>query len=532
MRLVTAKEMRAADKYTIEELGIPSLVLMEEAGRQVAELCLRLLQEGQGRGRVFVWAGRGNNGGDGFVVARRLGLAGYHTEVFLVCPDPEQITGPARQNLDILRRLNIAVNQAWTEEEIAAATKVAASGDLQVDALLGTGTRGALTGPMAEAVGAMNRAAVPIVAIDLPSGLQADTGEILGPGVRASYTVTIGRTKPGLVTYPGAEYVGQLQIADIGIPPEAYDRRQPETFLVERPEVTAIVPVWPPTVHKGERGRVFIAGGSPGLTGAACLASQAALRAGAGLVTLGVPESLHYLMEIKLTEVMTTPLPEADNSTFGRGAAEIILERAGQADALAIGPGLGQGEELPRLLAQVVREVAVPTVIDADGLNALAGQTDVLADKGAPIILTPHPGELARLCESTVAEVQAHRLPLARELAQEWGVVLVLKGARTVVATPEGVCYLNSTGGPALATGGSGDVLTGIIASFLAQGLTPTEAAVAGTFVHGLAGDRAGQQVGGDGGVVAGDLISALPGVLTTVAPAVMGPAGTKYQRV
>lgn len=514
MQLVTAAQMRAADSYTIDELGIPSVVLMEEAGRQVAELCLRLLSERQGRGRAFVWAGRGNNGGDGFVVARRLGQAGYHTEVFLVCPDPDQIQGPARQNLEILRRLNIAVNQAWSEDEITAAAKVTASGDIQVDALLGTGTRGAVTGALAKAIAAMNRAVVPTVAIDLPSGLNADTGEVLGPAVEASYTVTIGRPKIGLVTYPGAEYVGELHMADIGILADAYDLGNSEAVFLEKADVVPIMPVWHPTTHKGERGRAFIAGGSPGLTGAVCLAGQAALRVGAGLVTVGVPESLHYLMEVKLTEVMTASLPEAENITLGIGAAGTILERAGRTDALAIGPGLGQGEELPHLLAQLVQEVSVPTVIDADGLNALVGQTDILRLAGAPIILTPHPGELARLCESTVAEVQAHRLPLARELAQEWGVILVLKGARSIVATPEGAYYVNSTGGPALATGGSGDVLTGIIAGLLAQGLTAKEAAIAGVFIHGLAADEAARQVGGEHGVVAGDLIAALPTVL------------------
>lgn len=514
MRLVTAAQMRAADSYTIDQLGIPSIVLMEEAGRQVAELCLQLLSERPGRGRAFIWAGRGNNGGDGFVIARRLGLAGYHTEVFLVCSDPDQIQGAARQNLDILRRLNIAINQAWTADEIAAAAKVTASGDIQVDALLGTGTKGALKGPLAAAVQAMNRAGVPTVAVDLPSGLDADTGEVLGPVVQADYTVTIGRPKIGLVTYPGAEYVGELHVADIGIPDQAYDLTGPASVWVEKEEVVPLLPVWQPTTHKGERGRVFIAGGSPGLTGAACLTSQAALRAGAGLVTLGIPEGLHYLMEVKLTEVMTTSLPEEDDGTLAVGAAGVILEQAERADALAVGPGLGKGEKLPHLLAQLVRETPVPTVIDADGLNALVGQTDILRSASAPLILTPHPGEMARLCESTVAEVQAHRLSLARELAQEWKVWLVLKGARSIVATPEGDCYINSSGGPALATGGSGDVLTGIIVSLLAQGLAPKEAALAGVFIHGLAANKAAELVGGERGIVAGDLIRALPAVL------------------
>ena len=257
MRLVTTAQMRAADSYTIEQLGIPSMVLMEDAGRQVAELCLRLLRERAGRGRAFIWAGRGNNGGDGLVIARRLGLAGYHTEVFLVCPDHDQIQGPAHQNLEILRRLNIAVNQAWTEDEIAAAARVTASGDIQVDALLGTGSRGALTGPLAAAVQAMNRAGVPTVAVDQPSGLNANTGEVLGPVVQADYTVTIGEPKIGLVTYPGAEYVGKLQVADIGIPASAYDLSGPEAVWVEKADVAPLLPVWQATTHKGERGRGF-----------------------------------------------------------------------------------------------------------------------------------------------------------------------------------------------------------------------------------------------------------------------------------
>ncbi|MGI6128951.1 MAG: NAD(P)H-hydrate dehydratase [bacterium] len=517
MRLVTAAQMRAADSYTIDNLGIPGIVLMEEAGQQVAELCLKLLRERPGKGRAFIWAGRGNNGGDGFVVARRLGLAGYHTEVFLVCPDPNQIEGPARQNLDILRRLNIAVNQAWTEGEIAAAAKVTVSGDIQVDALLGTGSRGVLAGPMAGAVQAMNQAGIPTVAIDLPSGLNADTGEVLGPVVRASHTVTIGQPKIGLVTYPGAEYVGELQVADISIPAEAYDLSGSEAVWLQEAEVASLLPVWPATTHKGDRGRVFIAGGSPGLTGAASLASQAALRTGAGLVTLGVPESLHHLMEVKLTEVMTVALPEADNGTFAFGAAGTILQQAERADALAVGPGLGHGEELPHIMSQLVQEIQVPTVIDADGLNALQGQVDILRTAKAPIILTPHPGEMARLCESTVAEVQAHRLPLARELAEEWNVHLVLKGARTIVATPDGDCYINSTGGPALATGGSGDVLTGIIVSLLAQGLAPKEAAIAGVFIHGLTAGMAADMLGGDRGILAEDLILTIPKVVAAL---------------
>jgi hydroxyethylthiazole kinase-like uncharacterized protein yjeF len=253
------------------------------------------------------------------------------------------------------------------------------------------------------------------------------------------------------------------------------------------------------TVHKGQRGRVLVVGGSPGLSGAACLASEAALRAGAGLVTLAVPERLHDLMEIKLTEVMTTPLPETATGCISLEAARLILDHGAEADVLALGPGLGSGPELPAAVARIVGRAEVPLVIDADGLNALVGQLGVLAAKRAPLILTPHPGELARLANTTAAHVQAQRLPLARELAQQWGVVMVLKGARTIIAAPDGTCYINSTGGPALATGGSGDVLTGVIAGLLAQGLEPIQAAVAGVFVHGLAGDMAPGQLGGAG---------------------------------
>jgi hydroxyethylthiazole kinase-like uncharacterized protein yjeF len=514
--LVTVAEMRAADRYTIEELGISGLVLMEEAGRLVTELSLRLLKGQQSKG-VVIWAGRGNNGGDGFVVARRLYLAGYQPQVFLVCDDPERVKGDARRNLDILRRLNIAVEHVWSEVEFARAAQAAASAALQVDALVGTGSRGALTGPLAQAVVAMNDAETPIVAVDLPSGLNADTGQVPGKVVRASHTVTIGRAKPGLLTYPGAKYVGRLQVVDIGIPPQAYDGRRPQTFSSDKSDLAAILPRWSPTVHKGQRGRVLVVGGSPGLSGAACLASEAALRAGAGLVTLAVPERLHDLMEIKLTEVMTSPLPETATGCISLEAARLILDHGAEADVLALGPGLGSGPELPAAVARIVGRAEVPLVIDADGLNALVGQLGVLAAKRAPLILTPHPGELARLANTTAAHVQAQRLPLARELAQQWGVVMVLKGARTIIAAPDGTCYINSTGGPALATGGSGDVLTGVIAGLLAQGLEPIQAAVAGVFVHGLAGDMAPGQLGGSRGVVAGDLIDLLPAALAAL---------------
>ena len=517
MRLVTAAQARAADRYAIEEVGLPAAVLMEETGRQVAELCLKLLQEKPGRGRIFVWAGKGNNGGDGYVAARRLGLAGYHVEVFLVTAHPEEITGAARQNLEVLRRLAIPVNQAWSEAEIAAAGVVAASGDLQVDALLGTGGRGPVSGPPAAAIAAINGAGVPVVAVDLPSGLNADTGEVTGPAVRARYTVTVGRPKAGLFTYPGAALAGDVYVADIGIPAVAYCGQEPGVFLTEGADVAGWLPAWGPAAHKGERGRVFVAGGSPGLTGAACLASEAALRAGAGLVTLGVPESLHDLMEVKLTEVMTAPLPEAEDRTLAAAAAGTILERAAQAGALAVGPGLGRGEELPELITQLVRESPVPLVVDADGLNALAARTEVLSEAAAPIILTPHPGELARLTGSTPAEVQAHRLPLAREVAESWNATVVLKGARTVIAAPDGTCYLNPTGNPGLATGGTGDVLTGVIAALLAQGLQPLKAAAAGAFLHGLAGDLAAEQARGARGLTAGDVLQALPAALAAV---------------
>jgi NAD(P)H-hydrate epimerase len=517
MRLVTAAEMRAADFYTIQEIGLPGAVLMEEAGRQVAELCLRLLKERPGRGRVFVWAGKGNNGGDGLVAARRLGLAGYHVEVFLVAEDPGTLSSETRRNLEVLRRLGIPVNQAWSAAEISAAEIVGASGDLQVDALLGTGSRGPVSGPLAAAIAAINRGGVPVVAVDLPSGLNADTGEVLGPAVRAGYTVTFGRPKVGLLTYPGAELVGQLYVADIGIPAEAYPEDAPAAFLLEAGEVAARLPAWKPTTHKGERGRVFVVGGSPGLTGAVCLAGEAALRAGAGLVTVGVPEGVHDIFEVKLTEVMTAPLPETEDGTLAASAAGAVLERAAQADALAVGPGLGRGEELASLLAELVRESPVPLVIDADGLNALVGHMEVLGEAAAPIILTPHPGELARLTGSTPAEVQAHRLPLARDVAREWNAVVVLKGARTVIAAPDGTCYINPTGNPGLATGGTGDVLTGVIAAFLAQGLDAVQAAAAGVFLHGLAGDLAAKSSGGERGFVAGDVIHALPSALSAL---------------
>ena len=512
MKLVTASEMRELDRRAIQDLGIPSLVLMENAGRTTYQILRREFPELQGE--VAVVAGRGNNGGDGFVVARYLANAGIPVAVFLLGPR-EQVSGDARVNLEILAHLGIAVAEVLTEADLNPLIHRLAKAGLIVDALLGTGLNSPVTGLMAALIERLNHLRAPVLAVDIPTGLSADTGEVLGVALKARVTVTYGWPKLGQVLPPGRDYAGRLWQVDIGIPPIL--AREAPVELAEAREMQALLPSRPCGSHKGNFGHLLVLAGSVGKTGAAALAAEAALRAGAGLVTLGVPASLNDILEVKLTEAMTLPLPEAAAArALGAAAWAPIVEFLNEKNekfTVALGPGIGTHPETRELVARLVRDLACPMVIDADGINNLAGATAGLKDAAGPRILTPHPGEMARLVGLTTPEVQARRLDLARDTAARLGVTLVLKGAQTVVAAPDGRASLNSTGNPALASGGTGDVLTGLIGGFLAQGLAPWDAARLGVYLHGLAADffvsRHGQR-----GMIAGDLLAVWPQML------------------
>lgn len=508
MRVVTAEEMKALDRAAIEEYGIPGLVLMENAGRHVVEVVRQAL--GDVRDKVVtIFIGKGNNGGDGLVIARHLLNMGAEIKL-LALANVEEITGDAAVNLEIWRKLGQKIYSIHHGDGINIVRLILMNTDLIIDAIYGTGFRGKVPEKVGRIIEVLNSSGKPIVAVDVPSGLEASNGKVDGPCIQATHTVTFGLPKLGLILEPGAGYAGRLHIADISIPAVLVEKEGPLRYLITPELVREWLPARPSGAHKGTFGRVLIVAGSRGMTGAACLAGEAALRAGAGLVTVAVPETLHDIIEAKLTEVMTAPLPDNGKGCLSKEAGQAILSLLEDKDVLAIGPGLSTGPEVATLVRELLPSIRVPCVLDADALNALAGAGELLRKVQAPVIITPHPGEMARLTGVSIREIQGDRLTATSRAALDWNVLVLLKGARTVVADPGGAIYINPTGNPGMATAGSGDVLTGCIAALAGQGLDPSRAAAAGAYLHGLAGDLAAREKGMMG-LVAGDLVLTLP---------------------
>ena len=498
MKLVTAAEMRDLDRRAGEEYAVPSLLLMENAGRAVAHRALAMLPPG---GAVAVYCGTGNNGGDGFVAARHLANAGCRVRLFLAA-DGKEPRGDAAANREIVRRLRLPVRELAT----SSARREAWRPDLVIDAVLGTGLHGEVSGGAAVLIRAIHAAEAPVLAVDLPSGLESDSGRLAELSVAATRTVTFALPKLGMALYPGRQAAGEVEVADISIPHALLDDARLRTEWLDAAWTARVLPPRPPAAHKGDAGRVFVLAGSEGMVGAAALSSFAAVRGGAGLVTLGCPRSLIDVLAGKLTEVMTFPLPETDSRAPDLAALDALRDRAASADALAIGPGLGRHPRTGDLLRAFVHDCRCPLVLDADALNLLAG-----AERFPPqAVLTPHPGELARLTGATIAAIEADRVAAARNAARRFGCVVLLKGAATLVAAPDGRLAVNSTGTPAMATGGVGDVLTGLVAALLGQGLAPYEATCAAAYLHGLAGEIAAREIGGIG-IAAGDLLERIP---------------------
>jgi NAD(P)H-hydrate epimerase len=499
--LVTAAEMRALDRHTIETLGVPGALLMELAGAAVANEAEALRAPGAA---VFVFCGPGSNGGDGLVAARHLHLRGVPVHV-VACAGPGGWRGDAGDNARRLRAVGVPLHGG----DVAPAP-----GAVLVDALFGTGLARALEGPAAAALQRLRaaRPACRVVAVDLPSGLDADTGQPQGEAVAADVTVTIGLPKLGLALEPGRSLAGRVVVARIGIADEAPGVAL-RAELWTRAAAARRRPARPRDGHKGRFGHVLVVAGSEGKTGAAALAGLGAARAGAGLVTLACPERTLPVLAARQSEWMTAPVPEAPGGCFGRQAEKPVLELAAARDVVALGPGLGRSDETRAFVRAVTRALANPLVLDADGLVAFEGGLAELRARSAPTILTPHPGEAALLLGATPAAVNADRPAAARRLAAETGALVVLKGAATVCAEPGGALLVNPTGGPALASGGTGDVLTGVIAGFLAQGLAPRDAAGLGVFAHGAAADRLAERHG-PAGVLAGEVAGALPDAL------------------
>lgn len=514
--LATADEMRAYDARAIRRYGVRGTMLMENAGRSVANAVERYLEGGRGK-RVLVVCGKGNNGGDGFVAARHL-LLNRHMEIDVgLVGSAKQVRGDARVNLNILRKLATTESRLTLFEiESLKSLKQLRRPDLIVDALFGTGFSGAVKNPYRQVIDWINANHVPVIAVDVPSGLNADNGTIENIGVSATRTVTMGMKKIGLVVGKGPEVAGEIEVEHLGAPDVIFSEESWKTFLVSTADVQKRLPRRPLDAHKHSVGKIFVLAGSKGLTGAAAMTSTAAMRAGAGAVVLGTPRSVYNILARKLTEVMTEPLDDTDQGTVGLKALETIQKYIDWSDVTIIGPGLGRHAETRSLLLTLLNNGRKPFLLDADGLNALAGNTNALRRKDRDIIITPHSGELARLIGRPAQQIDKDRVNVARTSAKELGVTVVLKGAPTVTGATGGIVCVNSTGNAGLATAGTGDVLAGIIGTFWAQKMPPFEAAYAGVFIHGLAGDFAKKHFG-ERSMMAMDVVDNISGALQHV---------------
>ncbi len=504
--VLDAAAMRAADRFTIDELGVPGVVLMERAGGAVVAEIRRRYPE---KKHIAILCGRGNNGGDGFVVARQL-LA--HAPKVLLLGERAAVTGDARAQLDAYEKAGGVVGEVRDDAGWAQERECVLAAELLVDALLGTGLKEAPSGLIGRVIVDIAAAGprIPIVAVDIPSGLSSDRGAIPGAHLTAALTVTFAAPKHGHVFPPACDSVGELVVADIGIPVKQA-RETAGLFLLERDDAARAYPPRLPGAHKGDFGYLLVVGGSVGKSGAAALAGSAALRAGAGLVTVATAREALPFVAAQRAELMTEPLPSTAEGALARSALARALELAGERDAVALGPGLGQAGETQAFISEFARRCPKPIVVDADGLNALAvAGAELLRERSAATVLTPHPGEMARLSGRTIREVEADRVGVARLLAERTRAVVVLKGQRTVIADPSGRVAINPTGNPGLAKAGSGDVLTGISGALLARGLSGWEAAIAAVYLHGLAGDLARDRFGEES-LLAGDVIESLP---------------------
>ncbi|MBA5866738.1 MAG: NAD(P)H-hydrate dehydratase [Nitrospira sp. CR1.3] len=514
MKIVTAAQMQALDRRAIVEGRIPGSLLMERAGEGV----VTALEErfGPPRGKsIAILCGKGNNGGDGLVVARLLRRRGAKVRVLLLAPVSDLTRDAAAMHRRLVRASGKSSLAPFKSDDQA--RTVLASSDIVIDALLGTGLSSEVSGNYRAAIDLMNRSGRPIVAVDIPSGIHADSGALLGAAVRASLTVTFGLPKLGLYLGSGIDHAGEVRIADIGIPSSYTDALDSRAVLVTEDAVRQIFPSRRLSAHKGTFGHAGIIAGSVGKTGAAALAAQAALRIGAGLVTVATPSSVNDVLEAKLLEVMTLPLPETKARTLASSSFDRILPFIQAKTAVAIGPGLSTHPETVELVQSLMKHLDRPSVLDADALNALASRASLLTECKIPPVLTPHPGEMARLeVGATAQTVNADRLGTASRFARERGLFLVLKGARTVIARPDGLVAICPTGNPGMATAGTGDVLTGMVVGLLAQGVPTWEAACAATYVHGAAGDLAAQQLG-ETGMLARDVIAHIPYALKTI---------------
>jgi NAD(P)H-hydrate epimerase len=511
MKILTSAQMKEIDRQTIEEVGIPGPVLMENAGLQIFRFLQTILPYCDGD-KIVIVAGRGNNGGDGLVIARHLWNHGVVPQVLLLAAKDE-VRGDAALNLGIAEKVGVPVAEVRSEADWNAKRKLIREASVIVDAIFGTGLSKPAEGLYAKAIKDINKVGAFKLAVDIPSGLSSDSFEIIGPAIKADVTVTLAAPKIAHVLPPAEEWVGELVVADISVPPQLFSVSHLKLELTEKRGLLRSFHKRQKDSHKGSYGHLFIIAGSLGKTGAAVMAAKAALKTGAGLVTVGTPQSCLPMVARGMVELMTEPLPETKEKTISADALAQARALLKGKDAVLIGPGISTHESTAHFLARLLPAVKPPVVIDADGLNILSMKPELLNRLPKTAILTPHPGEFARLVGLPLRDVIKRKLELAPAFAREHRVHLVLKGYRTLVCTPDGRTFVNPTGNPGMATGGSGDVLSGMIASFLMQDKDALQAALAAVYLHGLSGDMAAEKMG-ERALVAGDLIRFLPAAL------------------
>jgi hydroxyethylthiazole kinase-like uncharacterized protein yjeF len=508
--LTTAKQMQGFDRAAIETLGIPGLILMENAGRAVAETACMRWGPLTGK-RALVLCGKGNNGGDGFVIARHLLNCGCRVEVALVGKRSE-VHGDALSNLSVLERLvrfskpHLRIDKSSSARTLRRRTRA----DFIVDAIFGTGFSGAVRDPYRSVIEWVNRQRTPVLAVDIASGVDASTGAVENVAVRAALTVTMGRAKVGHYVGPGCDHSGEVIVADIGIPDYVVRIPLQPVFRVAGSDIAPHLPLRPRTAHKYSAGKVLVIAGSRSFTGAPAMTALASLRSGAGAVILAAPRSIQQVLARKLTEVICLGLEETAEGTISPAAMTALREKFSWADVIALGPGLSRHPDTDRLVLELLQAWGGRLVLDADGLNALAGHAGVLRRRRGETVITPHAGELSRLTGATASQIELDRVASSRGAAKLFGATVMLKGAPTATATRSGTVYVNSTGNPGMATIGSGDVLTGLVAGLLAQGMETVSAAYSGAYLHGLAGDLAATRYG-QRGVLASDILEQLP---------------------
>lgn len=516
MKILNARQMAEVDSLTTERYLVPSILLMENAGRSVADEIERSCPGLQNKS-ISILCGPGNNGGDGFVVARHLALRNAHPSVVLFA-EPERLKGDALTNFKIASAMEIPISILPVPASSKSFLAEGIPPDIIVDALFGTGLSKPIGPGFGQVVNWINKCSRRsyVVAVDIPSGLVADSPLIPGPAVKAQLTVTFTALKLAQIMPPAADLAGRVVLAQIGSPSELLDSPEYRLNLIDSALVRSTVPVRDRDSHKGSFGHVYVVAGSRGKGGAALMTGLAALRAGAGLVTLWLPQSLQQNVSGRFPELMTEPLPETDEGTSTRAGAERLLEQLRQADALVLGPGLTTNESTKRLVWELVHRSPVPVVLDADGINAFVSPAEPLVNElGQPVVITPHPGEMARLTGKNTSQVQESRIDTARECAARFGCFVVFKGFQTVVAGPEGDVFINNTGNPGMASGGTGDILSGMVGRFVAAWKKQDSRSLlhflsSAVHLHGLAGDVAAEKEGVDS-LIATDILTFLP---------------------